>query len=134
MNRRSFIKNTGIAAGMMVLPRFALGDASTQLAANNRLKLALVGVGGRGASALLGLAKEDFVALCDVDDTRVAESRQSRTTGEAFSAALDQVEAKGAKWYRDYRVMFEEMEDKIDAVASILNFQFSIFNSQFSIH
>jgi CheY-like chemotaxis protein len=42
--------------------------------ANERLNIALVGVGGRGADNLHGVEGENIVALCDVDEQRAAAS------------------------------------------------------------
>jgi predicted dehydrogenase len=60
-------------------------------------------VGGRGAANLGGLSRDqNVVALCDLDERRGAE---------AFA------KHPGAKRYRDFRVMFDEMGKSIDAVA-----------------
>ena len=37
------------------------------LRANERLNIGVIGVGGRGAGDLAGVAGENIVALCDVD-------------------------------------------------------------------
>lgn len=68
---------------------------------NNRLNLALVGVGGRGTAAVEGLAAETYVAFCDVDDKRAAQSYESHPDVPKF---------------KDYREMFAAMGDKIDGV------------------
>lgn len=68
-----------------------------------KLNIAFIGVGGRGASNLGGLAPDNnVVALCDADDRRAA-------------AAVKQF--SDAKRFRDFRIMFEEMGKGIDAVA-----------------
>jgi predicted dehydrogenase len=68
-------------------------------------------VGGRGGAALAGLAGEQFVALCDVDEKR----SRAGIAGGKKAGPPDQL--KDAKWFKDFRLMFEQMADKIDAVA-----------------
>lgn len=70
--------------------------------ANDRLRIAGVGVGGKGSSDIdqagnLG----DVVALCDCDDTMLKPKT---------------AKWGGAKAYHDFRRMFDEMAGKIDAV------------------
>ena len=68
---------------------------------NDKLNVACIGVGGRGRAAVDAVAGENLVALCDVD---------WKTAGSTFDAYPK------AKKFKDYRVMFEEMGDEIDAV------------------
>jgi len=98
--RRQFMKSTvSAAAGLVVLTRVG---RSLVLSANERLNIAAIGCGGRGAENLREVAKEDnIVALCDVDEKRAAESFKVHP---------------GAKKYRDFRRMFDEVEKEIDAV------------------
>ena len=97
INRRGFLKTStavGIAAssGALLKPSRVLG-------ANERLNIGVIGVGGRGAGDLAGVAGENIVALCDVDEGR-----------------LDAAAAKhaAAKKYVDYRKLLEQ--DDLDAV------------------
>lgn len=96
MTRRAFLETSAVAAGALVFP-FEWKSASP----NDRLNVACVGVGGRGRAAVDAMAGENVVALCDVDD-EMAKG--------AFEAVPD------AKRFRDWRRMFEEMSDGIDAV------------------
>jgi len=68
---------------------------------NDRIRVAMIGAGGRGGSVLGGLKSEEVVALCDVDERRAAG---------AFK------KLPKAKRYRDFRVMLDEIADRIDAV------------------
>lgn len=43
---------------------------------NDRLRIALIGVGGRGAANLEGVQSEDIVALCDVDENPILRASQ----------------------------------------------------------
>jgi len=67
MNRRSFVKNTGLAtAGFAVLP-----SAKIFAASDPQVKLGIIGVGMRGQNHLdNALRRKDVnvVAICDVDD------------------------------------------------------------------
>ena len=77
------------------------GSVPEAKAANEKLNIALIGIGGRGAANLNGVARENIVALCDVDEMRA---------GSAFER-WDK-----AKKFVDYRRMFDALEKQIDAV------------------
>jgi predicted dehydrogenase len=68
---------------------------------NQKLNVACVGVGGRGAAAVAGIKGENFVAFCDVDDARAAGTFK----------AYPQVPR-----FRDFRQMFDKLGNSIDAV------------------
>ena len=68
---------------------------------NEKLDLAVIGCGGRGAANLTGVAGENIVALCDVD------ARQSKPAFEQYPKA---------KKYRDFRKMLAEVGGRVDAV------------------
>ena len=96
ISRRSFVRSSSIAsAGMMALPQLAACSA------NNKLNIAVIGVGGRGEKNWEACLEENIVALCDVDDNMA-------TNG--FSLLPE------ARRFRDFRVMFDQMEKEIDAV------------------
>ncbi len=95
-SRRSFLGSAAAASfAFTLLPARAFG-------ANDRLRVAGVGVGGKGSSDMDQAANlGEVVALCDCDDSKLAP--------------------KAAKWpaaqkFRDFRRMFDAMEGKIDAV------------------
>lgn len=96
-SRRDFLKTTGlVSAATLAFPHILRGQSL-----NNKLNIALVGVGGQGRSALNGLKDENFVAFCDVDDARAAQ-----TYGEYPDVPR----------FRDYRKMLEKLGNQIDAV------------------
>lgn len=68
---------------------------------NEKLNVAVIGVGGRGRANLMAVAGENVVALCDVDQQRA---------GDAFE------KFPKAKKFHDFRRMLEEMDKQIDAV------------------
>lgn len=94
--RRQFLK-TSLAAGVASLP---LLRGSRVLGANERLSVAVIGVGGRGAANVAAVAGENIVALCDVDATRLDNAASQHS---------------GAKKYFDYRELLEQQKN-LDAV------------------
>jgi predicted dehydrogenase len=66
MNRRTFVKNSAMVAGS-----FAILPTGSLFAADQRVKLAIIGTGLRGQNHLenaLNRSDVDVVAICDVDD------------------------------------------------------------------
>ncbi len=68
---------------------------------NEKLQIAVIGIGGRGRANLQGVAGETIVALCDVDDQRA---------GDAYEKFPQ------ARKFHDFRRMFDALEQDIDAV------------------
>ncbi len=97
ITRRQFLAATGSAA-------LAAGLSSPRrvLAANDKVNVACIGLGGQGKSDLRNVVQQghNIVALCDVD---------WRMCGGLFDAYPK------AKQWRDYREMFDKQKD-IDAV------------------
>jgi predicted dehydrogenase len=104
-SRRDFLKNSAItAAGFMILPRHVLGGKGF-VAPSDRLTVAGVGAGGKGQSDIANFfksGKADIGFLCDVDDRRAA------TTVKNFPKA---------KFYKDWRELFEKDSKNFDAVS-----------------
>ncbi len=96
INRRSFLGTslgaTAGLAGMTLLPSRVLG-------ANERLNIGVIGVGGRGAGDLAGVASQNIVALCDIDEGRLNAAAAKHP---------------GAKKYFDYRKLLDQKN--LDAV------------------
>jgi len=93
--RRTF---TSLAAGFFAAHGFNARAASGP---NEKLQLAVVGVGGQGAVNLEAVRHETVVALCDVDDRRGAKGFRLCPSATRFT---------------DFRRMFDAMENQIDAV------------------
>ncbi len=76
MNRKDFIKNTGMAAASLaVLPTGSLFAS----AADPKVKIAIIGVGLRGQNHLELVLKRDdveLVAICDIDDRMLTKSKE----------------------------------------------------------
>ncbi len=98
-NRRQFLSTAAAtAAGLTIL-----GDSRSAFGyqANEKLGLALIGAGGRGASNLQGVKGENLVAFCDVDQRRAADTY----------AIYPEV-----KKYADYRKLLDELDAQLDGV------------------
>lgn len=103
-SRRKFLKGSALAAaGFYIVPRHVLGGPGF-IAPSDKLRVAGIGVGGKGRSDVAEMAKSgkaDIISLCDVDDTRAQASR------DAFPKA---------SYYKDYREMLAKEGNNIDAV------------------
>ena len=109
ISRRSFLKTgTAAAIGLTVAPNIIIAGEKTPkkkkkaaVAPGDRLNILGVGIGGRGAADLAQMETENIIGLCDVD---------WKYADHVFQKYPQ------AKKYNDYRVMFDEMLDKADAV------------------
>jgi predicted dehydrogenase len=109
-NRRRFIKASaaiGAAASAFAVPQVVLG----QRGANDRIRIAMVGLGGRMRShigSLAAIAKQDnieIVAICDCDQSRLDTAVESYPELAGFKF----------KKYNDQRQVFDDKD--IDAVS-----------------
>jgi len=95
MQRRDLLKSAAAGAGLTILRSGALRG---QNAASNQLNLALIGAWGRATAHYNVLANENVVALCDVNDHRLAEAAQlfpkAKTYGD-WRRCLDQKDIQG---------------------------------------
>lgn len=98
-NRRQFLGLSAAATTFTIVPHHVLG-APGQPAANDKLNIASVGVGGMGSNDVQRVPSENIVAICDVDANHMARS------AKLFP---------GAKTYSDFRKMLDTQKD-IDAV------------------
>ena len=99
-SRRRFLQQTAAFGAGLTL----LGNTAGAAAANDRLQLASIGVGGMGGSDLgqfLSHPKIDIVALCDIDQHILAKAAER---------------VPKAKIFTDWRELLEKMGDSIDAV------------------
>ncbi|HET7117990.1 MAG TPA: Gfo/Idh/MocA family oxidoreductase [Hanamia sp.] len=102
-SRREFIRNASLAAaGFYIVPRHVLGRGF--VAPSDKLLIAGVGAGGKGGDDDRHFAKTgkaEIAFLCDVDDRQAVENRK------LFPKA---------KYYHDWREMFEKEHKNFDAV------------------
>ncbi len=115
MNRRKFLGGALAGAGALlaggcarttpsaptIIPRHVLGGQPSYVPPSQKLRVAQIGCGGRGAVDLDQFKNEAVVALCDVDWNRAAKAVETYPNVPRF---------------KDFRVMLEKMGDEIDAV------------------
>ncbi len=100
LDRRAFLTTSAtVAVAASIVPRHVLGGPG-QTPPSEKLNLAVIGAGGRGADDIEELKRENIAVLCDVDWDRAAG------TFKRFPNAAQ---------HRDFRVMLEK-EQGIDAV------------------
>ncbi|MGB2822853.1 MAG: Gfo/Idh/MocA family oxidoreductase [Phycisphaerae bacterium] len=100
-DRRKFLKTSALAAaGCLILKD---GRSARSYQANQRLSIALVGVGRRGGwfMHIIPRLGQDLVAMCDVNRQRAAEALKKLPK---------------AATYADFRKMLDETGRRIDAV------------------
>ena len=101
MNRREFCRNTTLPlVGMLILNN---SRSAYSYQANEKLNVALVGVGGRGTwfVSTMPTLNTNVVAMCDVNERKAEQS-------------FKQIPA--ARKFNDFRKMLDEMDKEIDAV------------------
>ena len=97
MDRRQFLKSTATAAFLAgVRP---LSARPRKLSPNDKLNVGVIGVANRGRENLNGVAGENIVALCDVDE-------------KLLGAAAEKF--PGAKTYVDFRKLIDQKD--LDAI------------------
>jgi predicted dehydrogenase len=100
-SRRKFIKTAGfVSAGLTIVPGHVVSGFGHK-APSDKLNIAGVGIGGKGHVNIKAMETENIVGLCDVD---------WKYADQCFR------EFPGAKKYWDWRRMFDEMKETIDAV------------------
>jgi Oxidoreductase family, NAD-binding Rossmann fold/Oxidoreductase family, C-terminal alpha/beta domain len=99
VSRRDFMGAAATAAALSIVPRHVLGGPR-HIAPSEKLNIAGVGIGGRGAGDLHEVGSENIVALCDVDDKYAAKVFKNYPN---------------ARRYRDFRKMLDK-DKSIDAV------------------
>lgn len=107
--RRQFLRRTAALAGAAVGAR-TLGLTSLRgaNAPNAQLGVAVIAADGMGGYSFDSALKERFVAVCDVDDNRLA--------GKLKQFAEKRKDQPAPKAYFDYRRMLEECHKDIDVV------------------
>ena len=100
LSRRHFIGAATAAAAFTIVPRSVLGGLRN-IPPSEKLNIAGVGIGGRGAGDLDEVGSENIVALCDVDKN--------------YAAGVFK-KYPNAKAYTDFRTMLEKEDKNIDAV------------------
>jgi hypothetical protein len=105
INRRVFVQRAAFGAGAWWILHNS--RSAWSYAANEKLNLAVVGVGRRGAwhASTVPRVGQNLVALCDVD-SRLSELWRDK--------------APGVPWYQDFRHMLDEQDTRLDGVIAAL--------------
>jgi len=107
LRRRTFLKN----ASTMVVSSSLIGTAQSWAGANDRIRVAVIGLGGRGrghireASSIEGV---EVVTLCDPDETRMAKA----------AAELEAATGKKARLEPDLRKIIEDSSIDVVSIAT----------------
>ena len=103
ITRRRFIYYSALAAGAALAPVSASTARARGKSPNEKLNIAVIGAGGKGASDTDAAAElgENIYALCDVDEETLTSRAQKYPK---------------AKLFRDYRKMLDAIGRDIDAV------------------
>ncbi len=97
ITRRDFFKTTAFSmAAMKAFPAIA-----KTVSPNEKLDIAIVGIGGQGKSNYNGVRGENIVAVCDVDLERAGSAYQ---------------QFEKSKQFTDFRRMLDKVHKHIDAV------------------
>jgi predicted dehydrogenase len=107
LSRRRFLQASS-AAGLGYLFTGPAGSVAKAYRANDKVRIAGIGVGGKGSSDIDqagavkvgGTAVTEVVALCDIDDNFLAPKAKKWPSAKTFS---------------DYRKLFDTMAKEIDA-------------------
>lgn len=101
MSRRDFVsRSAAVAAGLTILPSGVI-SAKGRVAPSDKLNIVGIGVGGMGFANLKRMETENIIGLCDVD------FKYSQRVFDHYPKA---------KVFKDYRRMYDELGDSIDAV------------------
>lgn len=100
LSRRTALK-TSAAAGLATYHGLNPRPVSAAEGPNEKLNIACIGVGGRGAANVNGVKSQNLVAFADVDEKRAAKTFQQFPKTERFT---------------DYRNLLDELGGKLDAV------------------
>ena len=100
-SRRQFLRTAaGAAAAFTIVPRHVLGGKGFT-APSDTVNIGAIGAGGKATGTLQALMSENVMALCDVDDSRAADTR---------------ARFPKASYDRDFRVMLDKHGKDLDAV------------------
>jgi predicted dehydrogenase len=103
-NRREFLRKSAGAGAALAVSDLIVHPAEAKTRSrspNEKLNIAVIGIGGKGASDTDEVSGENIYALCDVDDAYAAKTFNKYPK---------------AKRYRDYREMLDKEDANIDAV------------------
>src|SRR5688572_28491577 len=101
LSRRRFLKYSSLAGPAASGAPYSMRPQGQP--AVNKLNIAVIGAGGKGASDTDACATENIVALCDVEQKTLDKRKEKYPN---------------AKVFKDYRKMLEEMKEIDAAIGS----------------
>ncbi len=101
LKRRDFLRITTAGAGLLATGVWSERAAAEPTSPNAKLNIACIGTANRATANINGAAGENIAALCDVDRNYLDRAKQR---------------FPDARTYADYREMFDQEGDRIDAV------------------
>jgi predicted dehydrogenase len=111
-SRRDFLTTTAAGAGFFALAGLTPGVSR---AANERIRIAGIGVGGKGHGDITQAGEfGDVVAICDIDENHLNAALEDLRNPQ--KAKPPRKNKHDPKTYFDYRAMLDEMGKSIDAV------------------
>jgi hypothetical protein len=101
LSRRKFLQTSALVTVGTIMAGPLIAAQPRRISPTEKLNIVAIGAGGKGSSDTDHCATENIVALCDAD--------QSMAAGQLKKYPK-------AKFYQDFRKMYDEIGDSIDAV------------------
>ena len=115
ISRRKFIKQSSLAvSGTIIAPAF-LSSCGRKISANDKVNLAMIGVGNRGSGLLrnfLSIPETQVVAICDVFQNR--REKFSKLVDNTYAAKVGKLNYNSCDSYNLYEELISRKD--IDAV------------------
>jgi predicted dehydrogenase len=92
LSRRTFLQNSALYSTALPLTLMELGH---QDALHERLNIGIIGVANRGGDNLNGVAHQNIVALCDIDENYLGRAKQRFPEAKTFYDYRKMLEMKG---------------------------------------
>jgi hypothetical protein len=83
-SRRFFLRAAALAGSAFALPSCSSAAPRPKKRHDEKLKLLVIGTGGRGAGNVDGVRSEDIVAVCDIDRLQLARSAKDFPNAQQF--------------------------------------------------
>ncbi len=114
IDRRQFLRRGAVAAAGICWTACQSPSVTRRTSPHERLNIGVIGVANRGAANLQGVAKENIVALCDVNDNVLAEAARKFPQAKTYSDFRRLLEQK------DLEAVVVSTPDHVHAVAAVM--------------
>lgn len=95
VSRRTFLKSAAIAGGGLLILPSGIVRAKAGTSPNEKLNIALIGAYGRAEAHWDGLAKENVVALCDINENNLAKAVERFPKAKTYFDWREAIDHKG---------------------------------------